>query len=52
VFENSFVARDFDRVLIPLAEKGGPVLERSRSRRADDRAEPDAEEPAIVPNEV
>ncbi len=52
VFENSFVARDFDRVLIPFAEKGGPVLERSRSRRADDRAEPDAEEPAIVPNGV
>ncbi|MEI6447603.1 MAG: ribonuclease Z [Actinomycetes bacterium] len=49
-FENSFVARDFDRVELPFAEKGEPVLE--RSRRADDRKTPDADQPAIVSTEV
>lgn len=47
-FDHSHVARDFDRVVIPVEEKGVPVLERRKHRNQREHSNPVAEEPGTV----
>jgi len=52
VFENSYVVRDFDSIVIPVAEKGDPQLVREKDRKEREQFAPGAVEPGIVIDEV
>ena len=48
IFSNSFVAKDFDRIEIPVEEKGAPHLVREKNRNERQLPEPTSGEPGIV----
>ena len=52
VFENSYVARDFDSIVIPVAEKGAPQMVRENDRKQREHLVQSAAEPGIVTDEV
>jgi ribonuclease Z len=52
IFSNSFVAKDFDRIEIPVEEKGLPKLVREKKRNEREHSQMTSDEPGIVSDEV
>ena len=52
VFGQSYVARDFDSIVIPVGEKGAPEMVRENDRKQRDQTSVSAGEPSIFPDGV